>query len=42
MDRPPFKCWKIPDAKCSKCNKLGHEAVICKGKFQQDVDAESS
>ncbi|XP_040958918.1 uncharacterized protein [Gossypium hirsutum] len=29
---PPFKCWKRPDAKCSKCNQLGHEAVICKVK----------
>jgi hypothetical protein len=31
---PPFKCWKRPDAKCNKCNQLGHAAVICKNKFQ--------
>ncbi|KAB5524566.1 hypothetical protein DKX38_022315 [Salix brachista] len=32
---PAFKCWRRPDAKCSKCNQLGHEAVICRGKIQQ-------
>ena len=38
---PPFKCWRRPDAKCSKCNQTGHEAVICKGKAQQhEVDAQ--
>ncbi|XP_015167252.1 uncharacterized protein [Solanum tuberosum] len=31
----PYKCWKRPDAKCSKCNQLGHEAIICKNKLQQ-------
>ncbi|KAA8531791.1 hypothetical protein F0562_006492 [Nyssa sinensis] len=37
----PFKCWRRPDAKCSKCNQLGHEAVICKGKAQQqEVEAQ--
>ncbi|XP_049355210.1 uncharacterized protein LOC125819827 [Solanum verrucosum] len=30
-----YKCWKRPDAKCSKCNQLGHEAIICKNKLQQ-------
>ena len=30
-----FKCWRRPDAKCSKCNQMGHEAVICKSKNQQ-------
>ncbi|XP_019266009.1 PREDICTED: uncharacterized protein LOC109243519 [Nicotiana attenuata] len=38
---PPFKCWKRPDAKCKICNQLGHEAVICKGKYQKhEVDAQ--
>ncbi|XP_047268039.1 uncharacterized protein LOC107871627 [Capsicum annuum] len=36
----PFKCWKRPDAKCIKCNHLGHEAIICKNKTQQK-DAEA-
>ena len=31
---PPFKCWRRPDAKCSRCNQLGHEVVICKSKIQ--------
>ncbi|KAF7824271.1 ABC transporter C family member 10-like isoform X3 [Senna tora] len=25
---PPYKCWRRPDARCSKCNELGHEDVI--------------
>ena len=38
---PPFKCWRTPDAKCSKCNQLFHEAVICKSKIQQqEADAQ--
>ncbi|XP_027773216.1 uncharacterized protein LOC114077489 [Solanum pennellii] len=32
---PPYKCWKRPDVKCSKCNQLGHETVICKNNSQQ-------
>ncbi|XP_022769629.1 uncharacterized protein LOC111313227 [Durio zibethinus] len=31
----PFRCWRKPDAKCTKCNQMGHEAVICKNKNQQ-------
>ena len=28
-----------PDAKCNKCNQLGHEAVICRNQSeQQDVN----
>ena len=38
---PPYKCWRRPNAKCSKCNQLGHEAVICKVKGQViEVDAQ--
>jgi len=37
----PFKCWRRPDAKCSKCNQKGHKAVICKAKIQQpEVEAQ--
>ena len=35
---PSFKCWRRPDAKCSKCNQMGHENVICKNKNQQQRD----
>ena len=38
---PPFKCWKRLEARCSKCNQLGHETVFCKNKSQQqEVDAQ--
>ena len=38
---PPFRCWRRPDAKYSKCNKLGHEVVICKHKNKiQEADAQ--
>ena len=35
MGHPPFKCWRRPDVKCEKCNKLGHHVRICKSNFQQ-------
>lgn len=35
---PPFKCWRRPDAKCTKCNQMGHETIICKSKHQQQSD----
>ncbi|KAG6535304.1 hypothetical protein ZIOFF_000269 [Zingiber officinale] len=35
---PPFKCWRRPDAKCRKCNQMGHEAVICKNKNPQQEE----
>nr|CAN70970.1 hypothetical protein VITISV_009201 [Vitis vinifera] len=39
---PPFRCWRRPDAKYSKCNKLGHEVVICKHKNKiQEADAQA-
>ncbi|KAL0420408.1 UNVERIFIED_CONTAM: Retrovirus-related Pol polyprotein from transposon TNT 1-94 [Sesamum latifolium] len=34
-DYPPLKCWRRPDAKCTKCNQMGHEAVICRSKNKQ-------
>lgn len=38
---PSFRCWKRPDAKCSKYNHFGHEAVICKDKaHQQEAEAQ--
>ena len=40
-DHPPYKCWRRPNAFCSKCNQLGHEVVICKAKDQvKEVDAQ--
>lgn len=38
IGHPPFKCWKRPNARCSKCNQLGHEAVICKTKPQKQEE----
>nr|KYP75090.1 Retrovirus-related Pol polyprotein from transposon TNT 1-94 [Cajanus cajan] len=37
---PPFKCWRRPEAKCSKCNQMGHEAIICKNKNCHDEGAQ--
>ena len=34
---PPFKCRKRPKVRCSKCNYLGHEVIICKNKVQQQA-----
>lgn len=40
---PPFRCWRRPDAKCTKCNQMGHEAVICRNKNQQhDEEAKAA
>ena len=36
---PPFKCWKRPDVKCSKCHKMGHHEKICKNNLQQKNEA---
>ena len=33
---PPFRCWRRPIAKCSKCNQTRHEAVICPNKNHYD------
>ncbi|KAF7814595.1 Retrovirus-related Pol polyprotein from transposon TNT 1-94 [Senna tora] len=38
---PPYKCWRRPNARCSKCNELGHEDVICEYKNKEpNVDAQ--
>ena len=34
MGHPPVKCWRRPDVKCEKCNKLGHHVRICKSNLQ--------
>lgn len=40
---PHFKCWRRPDAKCTKCHQTRHEAVICKEKaHQQAVEAQNA
>ena len=33
---PPFKCWRRLEAKCSKCQQMGHEAIICRNKRQHN------
>ncbi|XP_006598638.1 uncharacterized protein LOC114386248 [Glycine soja] len=40
MGHPPFKCWRRPDVKCEKCNKLGHHVRICKSNLQQKNEAQ--
>lgn len=36
-----FKCWRKPDMKCRKCQKLGHAKIICKEKgSQQQTEAQ--
>ncbi|RDY07299.1 hypothetical protein CR513_08604, partial [Mucuna pruriens] len=43
MGHLPFKCWRRLDVKCSRCNHIGHEAVICKANIQQAVaDAQNA
>ncbi|KHN26077.1 Retrovirus-related Pol polyprotein from transposon TNT 1-94, partial [Glycine soja] len=39
MGHPPVKCWRRPDVKCEKCNKLGHHVRICKSNLQQKNEA---
>ena len=38
MGHPPYRCWRRPDAKCSKCSQIGHEAAICREKIQEVAD----
>ncbi|RDX98813.1 hypothetical protein CR513_18214, partial [Mucuna pruriens] len=43
MGHPPFRCLRRPDAKCSRCNQIGYEAIICKANIQQAVaDAQNA
>ena len=35
---PPCKCWRRPNAKCSNCQQIGHEAIICKTERQQNEE----
>ena len=37
-NHPHFRCWSILDAKCSKCNQMGHVDKICKNKGNQLVN----
>jgi len=39
---PSFKCWRRSNAKCNKCNELGHEVVICRKKIQQQEVVKSA
>ncbi|KAF2306341.1 hypothetical protein GH714_016833 [Hevea brasiliensis] len=34
---PPSKCWRRPDVKCEKCQKMGHHQKICKSNIQKVV-----
>ncbi|XP_019248676.1 PREDICTED: uncharacterized protein LOC109227940 [Nicotiana attenuata] len=39
-NHPHFKCWRKPDMRCRKCNKLGHAEIIYKSKDnQQETEA---
>lgn len=37
---PPFKCWKRPDVKCGKCNKMGHDEKICRSEYYHKENAQ--
>ncbi|XP_021900082.1 uncharacterized protein LOC110816268 [Carica papaya] len=39
IGHPPFKYWRRPDAKCSKCGQDGHKAVVRNNKFQNQDEA---
>ena len=36
----PFKCWKRPDVKCGKCNKMGHDEKICRSEYYRKENAQ--
>jgi hypothetical protein len=37
----PFKCWRRPDVRCTKCKKLAHHERICRSNFQQNNEAQA-
>ncbi|XP_010544482.1 PREDICTED: uncharacterized protein LOC104817103, partial [Tarenaya hassleriana] len=39
---PHWRCWKRPDVKCRKCNKMGHVEKICKEKNTENVEIEAN
>ncbi|CAN1122661.1 Retrovirus-related Pol polyprotein from transposon TNT 1-94, partial [Linum perenne] len=32
------RCWRRPDAKCTKCNQLGHETWLCRNDYENSAE----